>query len=140
MTNFSAVDVLRAYTRQFESGHALDEDGNIIEHHHQPADAARAGEFVQKWSAEGDGTAMRELNLALHEKTGTEVDWWAPVAAIAEDYDVPLDEFIGAVLYVAEHNGAYGRLPRDQMGCAVGEIVRVLSAVKELIDPAAVAT
>ena len=54
---------------------------------------------------------------------------------MANEYGVPLDEILGAIWFVSQHNGAYKniRVP-DQIGCAVGEITRVLGAFRELTE------
>ncbi|MCA2265198.1 hypothetical protein [Mycobacterium marseillense] len=59
---------------------------------------------------------------------------WSVLAELTDDYGVPIDEFLGAVWFVSQHNSAYKHVPRlpDQIGCALGEITRVLIAFGEL--------
>ena len=54
---------------------------------------------------------------------------------IADDHKLPIDELLGAIWFVAQHNGAYKQVPdeQDQIGCAVGEILRVLGTFDQLV-------
>lgn len=116
------LDVLRAYTRQFAV--ELDaENEDFLPH--QPIEAAEAAELVRKWSF---GSVNNPTGDPRNDKT------WTLLQAMADDYGIPIDEFLGAVWFVAQHNGAYKDVQpiRDQIGCAMGEVIRVLQTVSEL--------
>jgi hypothetical protein len=124
LSTFSNLDLLRAYTARF--GVELGPDDEFLPH--EPINAADAAELVQKWST---GSVVHELDPP--EKAQDTI--WSVLAALADDYGVPVDEFLGAVHFVSQHNGAYKDVPHlaDRIGYAIGEITRVLGAFSELV-------
>jgi hypothetical protein len=120
-SRFNNLDVLRAYTARFD-GAELGPDDEFLPH--EPINAAAAAELIRKWSTGSvSNPTMNPKNDLI----------WSVLAQMADDYKVPLDEFLGAVHFVAQHNGAYKRLGApDQVGFAMGEITRVLAAFSEL--------
>jgi hypothetical protein len=127
LSTFSNLDLLRAYTAQFAV--ELGPDDEFLPH--EPINAADAAELVRKWST---GSVVSEL---YPPEEAHDIRWSA-LAALADDYGVPVDEFLGAVHFVSQHNGAYKDVPRlaDRIGCAMGEITRVLGAFSELVERA----
>ena len=117
---FSNLDILRAYTAQFD-GAELRPDDEFLPH--EPINVANAAELVQKWKTGSVRYPSEELDD----------DAWSMLAITAEDFGVPIDEFLGAVHFVSQHNGAYKHVRvADQIGCAMGEIIRVLGAFRNL--------
>ena len=121
-STFSSLDLLRAYTSQFCV--ELGPDDEPLPH--EPIHAADATELVQKW----------KTGSALYPSEELDDDAWSVLSRMADDYGIPLDEFLGAVHFVALHNGAYKDVPsiEDQIGCALGEITRVLGAFTKLVE------
>jgi hypothetical protein len=118
------LDLLRSYTAQF--GIELGPDDEFLPH--QPINADDAAELVQKWR-----TGSRLVDIVGGPEKHNDLAW-SVFQQYADDYEIPLDEFLGAVHFVSQHNGAYKYLPRiaDQIGCAMDEVTRVLAAVTEL--------
>jgi len=115
------LDVLRAYTAQF--GVQLGPDDEFLPH--EPISGDAAAELVSKWST---GSVVNPSGDSGNDLV------WSMLQAYADSYEVPLDEYLGAIWFVSQHNGAYKRAPliQDQIGCAVGEVTRVLDAFRQL--------
>jgi hypothetical protein len=122
---FSSLDLLRAYTAQFDGAEYNETDDKFLPH--EPINAADAAELVRKWST---GSVSNPTGDPKNDRT------WTLLQSLADDYGVPVDEFLGAVHFVSQHNGAYKCVPRleDRIGCAMGEITRVLGAFSELVE------
>jgi len=114
---FSSLDMLREYTAQF----GVPAPGTDDEFPpHKPIGGDEAHELIRWWSID---SVANPASDPRHERT------WDALQGIADDYELPLDEFLGAVWFVAHHNGAYTRLDaKNRIGCALGEIERVMEA------------
>jgi hypothetical protein len=122
-STFSSLDLLRAYTAQFAV--ELGPDDEFLPH--GPINAADAAELITKWTT---GSVGNPTGDPKDDRT------WTVLQCIADEFDVPLDEFLGAAHFVSQHNGAYKYAPHisDPIGCAMGEITRVLGAFRELVE------
>ena len=126
---FSSLDMLREYTAQFGVNYDESTDTFLP---HEPISGDAAAELIRTWST---GSVANPTADPKNDRI------WDMLAELADDYAVPLDEFLGAVWFVSRHNGAYKLVPhvQDQVGCAMGEIQRVLGAFRELIEDESVA-
>lgn len=121
----NSLDVLRTYTAHYDGAEYDEANDTFLPH--EPINAVDAVELVRKWQS----------NSVLEPGDKHDDLTWSVLQRFADDYGVPIDEFIGAVHYIAEHNGAYAKVGiADQIGCAMGEVLRVLSTFNALLEAA----